>query len=150
MRHLLPRPPREVSKRGQILLVFGFIWCAIGFSVWQQPQMPGWENLLFSRIPTDLRAGAWVVTGLVAMAYALRPRTIPSDGIGFLALYIMPAERAAIFFWGSIDYEMTAFGGPGFSRGFFYGTVWLAIVAAVMICARWPDPPTHADLEAEQ
>lgn len=149
MRQLMPRPPREVNKRGQILLIFGFIWCVIGISVYQHPTLPGFENLLFSRIPTDLRAGAWLVTGLVAMAYALRPRCIDHDGIGFLALYIMPAERAAIFLWGWVEWIIPG-GAPGYGRGLLAGAVYLVIVAAIMVIATWPDPPMHSPTEEEQ
>jgi hypothetical protein len=152
MRHLrdfLPRPPREVDKRGQILLIFGFIWTVIGVSVYQQPALPGYGNLLFSHIPLWLRAGAWIVTGVVAMAYALRPRVITNDGVGFLALYIMPAERAAIFLWGWVE-SITPGGGPGYGRGLLAGAVYLVLVAAVMVIATWPDPPLNPPTEDDQ
>jgi hypothetical protein len=142
MRQLLPRPPREVNKRGQILAIFGFIWVVIGVSVYQQPSLPGYENLLFEQIPTPIRAGAWIITGVLAMAYALRPRHITDDGIGFLALYVMPAERAAIFLWGWVEY-VTPGGGPGYARGLLAGAVYLTLVAAVMVIATWPDPPIN-------
>jgi hypothetical protein len=138
MRHLrdyLPRPPREVNKRGQILLIFGFIWTVIGVSVYQQPALPGYENLLF--------------TGVVAMAYALRPSSITNDGVGFLALYIMPAERAAIFLWGWVE-SITPGGGPGYGRGLLAGAVYLVLVAAVMVIATWPDPPLNPPTEGDQ
>lgn len=141
MHCLLPRHPRNITKRGQILLVFGFIWVTIGFSVYQQPVIPGGDHLLFSMIPTTIRAWAWFLTGVTAMAYAFRPHAVGHDSLGFLALYIMPAERAAIFLLGWLDYHMTSVGGPGYSRGLFGASVYLAIVAAVMICASWPDPP---------
>ena len=32
-RRLLPRPAREVGKRGQILLVFGLVWIGLGASL---------------------------------------------------------------------------------------------------------------------
>ena len=142
MRHLVPRPPREVNKRGQILAIFGFIWVVIGISVLQQPALPGYEHLLFAQIPTPIRAGAWVITGILSMAYALRPRSIDDDGIGFLALYVMPAERAAIFLWGWVEW-VTPGGGPGYGRGLLAGAVYLTLVAAVMVIATWPDPPIN-------
>jgi len=146
MRHLLPRHPREVNKRGQILAIFGFIWVVIGISVYQQPELPGYDHLLFHVIPTPIRAGAWILTGLVSMAYALRPTHIADDGIGFLALYIMPAERAAIFLWGWVEWVSPG-GGPGYSRGLLAGAVYLVLVAAVMVVATWPDPPINPPTE---
>ena len=32
-RRLLPRPAREVGKRGQILLVFGLVWVGLGVGI---------------------------------------------------------------------------------------------------------------------
>ena len=149
MRHLMPRHPREVNKRGQILAIFGFIWVVIGVSVYQNPTLPGYEHLLFSLIPTPVRAGAWIVTGVVAMAYALRPRSIDDDGIGFLALYIMPAERAAIFLWGYVEYLIPG-DSPGYGRGLLAGSVYLVLVAAVMVVATWPDPPINPPTEDDE
>ena len=142
MRHLLPRPPREVSKRGQILVIFGFIWTVIGLGIYQQPALPGYENLLFTHMPVWLRAGAWVATGVIAVAYALRPSRIKTDGVGFLALYVMPAERAAIFLWGWVEHMIPG-GSVGYDRGLLAGFVYLALVASVMVIASWPDPPVN-------
>jgi hypothetical protein len=140
MRRLLPRRPREVSKRGQILLIFGFIWIAVGISVLERPYVDGQEPLLFDDLPVWLRAGAWIGTGLLAMAFAWRPRGISHDGVGFVALYIMPAERCAIFFLGWLD-SVVPGGGPGYPAGLYAAVVWLAITAAVLVCSSWPDPP---------
>jgi len=108
----------------------------------QAPELPGYQHLLFSHIPTPIRAGAWILTGVISMAYALRPRDINDDGIGFLALYIMPAERAAIFLWGWVEW-ISPGGGPGYGRGLLAGAVYLVMVAAVMVIATWPDPPIN-------
>ena len=146
MRHLLPRPPTALGKRGLILLIFGFIWVSVGMAVVNQPDPAGYEHLLFSQIPRPVRALAWVTTGLLAVAIAFRPRLLHHDGFGFLALYVMPAERAAIFVIGWLDYHITGLGGPGYPRGLYAASVWLAIVAAVMVCATWPDPPNEPGL----
>jgi hypothetical protein len=145
VRDWLPRHWRELNKRGQILIVFGLIWIGIGGSVLWQTDPPGWEYLPFIQdVPRGIRAGAWAVTGLAAIAYAWRPHIIRHDGFGFLALYLMPAERAALFFLGWVDY-MAPWGGPGYARGLYAALVWLVIVIAVMICATWPDPPLERD-----
>lgn len=143
MTHLLPRRWGEVNKRGQILLIFGAIWVAIGINVLQAPLPSGWEHIwLFREVPVPLRAGAWIFTGLVAMAYAVRPRWIHHDGLGFLALYVMPTERAVGLLWGWLDSVMP-FGGPGYPAGILGGLVYLVIVAAVLVIADWPNPPDN-------
>lgn len=141
MRHLLPRPPRAIGKRGQVLLILGFIWIVIGVNVWQNPDPASWAHLpILHDVPRWIRGSAWIVTGLLAIAFAWRPQRIEHDGVGFLALYVMPAERVGIFFYGWLDYVFP-FGGPGYSRGLLSAAVYLAIVALVMVCARWADPP---------
>jgi uncharacterized membrane-anchored protein len=145
---------RGVNKRGQILLIFGLLWVSIGFSVLDQPIAAGQEDLLFSAIPVPVRAGAWMLTGIIAIAHAMRPLTIHSDDPAFFALYIMPAERVLIFALGYIDYHtpsldvgpFSLFSSAGYSRGLYSALVWLIVAAAVMVCARWPDPPS-GDLE---
>lgn len=139
---LMPRRPSEMNKRGQVLVILGIIWVAIGASVYMDPHPRGWEHIwMFSAPPVWLRAGAWVATGLVAVLFAVRPRWITHDGFAFLALYVMPAERAAGFLWGWLDHLMP-WGGPGYSRGLLGGLVYLVIVALIMVIATWPDPPT--------
>jgi len=148
MQNWMPRRPKEVNKRGQILLIFGFIWVVIGFGVYQNPTLPGYEHLLFSLIPTPVRGGAWIITGVLAMAFALRPRSITNDGIGFVALYIMPAERAAIFFWGWVQYVIPG-DNPGYSRGLLAAAVYAVLVAAVVVISSWPDPPQNPPTEGD-
>lgn len=149
LKRLLPRPWGEVNKRGQILLIFGFIWVIIGVNVYIEPDPAGWEHIwMFREIPRSIRAGGWIVTGGLAMAYALRPRWIDHDGLGFLALYMMPAERAAGMFWGWFDYLLPV-GGPGYSRGLMAGCVYLVIVAAVLVVSSWPNPPTSTSVRGE-
>jgi hypothetical protein len=147
LRKWFPRNWRELNKRGQILVIFGLLWVAIGYGVWVRPIPTGHENLFFASIPTHLRAGAWIATGLIAIAYAWRPRRIEHDGFAFLALYVMPCERAAIFLWGWIDYQLTTIGGVGYEQGLVSALVYLVIVAAVMVCASWPNPPTNLEGE---
>ena len=147
MHRLLPRHWRDIGKRCQILLIFGFIWTVIGVSVYQNPTTPGYENLLFSQIPIHVRALGWICTGLLAIAYALRPVWVVNDAIGFVALYIMPAERAAIFLWGYVQYLIPG-DSPGYGRGLLAGAVYLVLVAAVMVVASWPDPPKELPKDA--
>lgn len=135
-RRLLPRPLHEAGKRGQILTVFGLVWIGIGYGTWVDGDPPTWAGLTpFQWLPYDWRARLWIITGLVALAYAIRPRLIPHDGIGFSALYIMPAWHVGAFAWTE---------GHGYSHGWLWALTYGAMVAAVMICASWPDPPREA------
>ena len=140
-RHLLPRPWREVGKRGQILLTYGVLWVLIGVGTMTEPAPPAWTVIpLLAAFPLG---PAWVVTGLIAIAYAWRPRIIGHDGVAFLALYVMPAYRAGAYILGWVDSLIDGVGGPGYPRGWLTSLTYLAMVAAVMICASWPEPPHH-------
>lgn len=137
-----PTLPRRHNKRSLVLLILGAIWVAIGINVHIEPNPPGWENIwLFSAPPPSLRAGAWVLSGLIAVTVALRPRRIADDWPGFLALYLMPAERVLGFFLGWLDYLFDSYGGVGYSRGLLSGLVYLVIVLLIMVIADWADPP---------
>lgn len=136
-----PRRLSELNKRGQILVLFGLLWCTIGFSLYSNPNPGDLQHVwLFQVIPFPIRVGGWIGTGLVAIAYALRPKRIEHDGVAFLALYIMPAERVLGFLWSWID-SLVPGGTPGYTRGGYAACVWLVIVAAIMVCASWPNPP---------
>jgi hypothetical protein len=147
IRHLIPRSWRHVDSRGQILIVYGVIWCAIGWQVMVEPDPPGWEHLpVVSDVPRQLRAAAWILTGLLAIGFAWRPRLIAHDGFGFLALYVMPTERVFIMVWGYIDSlcppitigPWTMFDGPGYPPGLRSAFIYLAVTAAVVVNSRIP------------
>jgi hypothetical protein len=151
MRHLrpfFPRPWSHVDSRGQILIVYGVIWVLIGSQVLIEPDPAGWENLpIVSSVPREIRALAWILTGSLAILFAWRPRWIAHDGLGFLALYVMPTERVFILVWGWIDSVcppievlgwFTLFDGPGDPAGLRSAAIYLAIVAAVIVNSRIP------------
>lgn len=142
VRHLLPRPWCEVGKRGQILLVFGILWLGVGWGTLTQPPPAAWANVpLLATFPDGY---VWLLTGAAAVAYAFRPSRLQNDAVGFVALYVMPAYRAGAYLLGWIDSLMPSVGGPGYPRGWLTALLYLAMVAAVMICATWPEPPRRA------
>jgi hypothetical protein len=139
MVHLLPRTWRDVGKRGQILLAVGFLWVLTGMGTLTGPEPPAWANVVMLR---DYPVGvAWVATGLLAIAIALRPLRIEHDGAGFLGLYIMPAYYAAAYIIAWVDSLTPFVGSAGYARGWIASISYLAIVSVVLICANWADPP---------
>ena len=138
---LPPRPPREVGKRGQILLVFGLIWIGLGVGVLTEGEPAYYDQIVpFTWLPETVRAWLWIATGAVAVAYAWRPRIIAHDGLGFLALYLMPAYRCGAFLWGWLDSRLPLGGGPGGLGDLASALIYAAVVAAVMVCSSWPNP----------
>lgn len=147
VRRYMPRPWCEVGFRGQILLVFGVLWLGVGYGTVTEPAPDVWENVpLLLHIPDGW---LWLATGAVAIAYAFRPIRLQRDAVGFVALYLMPAYHAGAYLIAWIDSLSTTVGGPGYPRGWLTALLYLAMVAAVMICARWPEPPHRLPAELD-
>lgn len=128
-----PRHPRDLGKRGQILLIFGAVWVGVGAGVLYEGDPAAWDDLpAFSWWTPTTRGLAWIATGLIAIVYALRPLRLRRDTIAFVALYIMPA-------WRVLAFTVEWFG--GYSRGWIWALTYGCMVATVMICASWPEPP---------
>jgi hypothetical protein len=131
----------QVNTRGRVLLILGLVWMGIGLDVALDPVPPGWENIwLFTHVPAEWRAGAWFLTGFLAIIVGLRRRNTEDDGFGFAALYLMPAERAAAFLYGYMDY-LLPFGGPGAPGGLLDALIYVAIVALILVLSDWANPP---------
>lgn len=147
LRQWFPRHWRDVNKRGQALLTLGLIWLGIGIGVWIEPNPTGWEHIwLFHAPPLELRAGAWLFSGLFAMAFAVRPEAVEHDGLAFGVLIFMPIQRVLGFLLAWLDYVMP-WGGPGYSRGLLSAVVWVAIVVLIRLIASWPNPPLRTTQE---
>ena len=139
----LPRHWSELGKRGQILLAFGVIWVGFGVGVLLAPTPPVYDLIpLISGIPGVGRGVAWILTGGIAVFYAWRPRRMVDDRLPFVMLYLMPAYRVVALTVSAIDYLLPGFG-PGYSRGLIAALPFAGLVAAVMICASWLEPPVE-------
>ena len=146
-RRLLPRHPRDlrVDYRGQILAVYGLVWVGVGLATLVDRDPLAWAALEpFVLFPSPWRAILWIGTGLLALAYSVRPRIIANDGLGFAALYVMPAWRVLAFTWSWID-TYVDLGGPGYPRGWVWAFLHLVMIVAVMRVASWPNPPKASD-----
>ena len=146
-RRLLPRHPRDLrgDYRGQILAVYGLVWVGMGLNVTHDGDPATWSTLVpFNLVPPHVRGGLWIITGLLAVLYAIRPRCIHSDGLGFAALYVMPAWRVLAFTWSWAGAHIDL-GGPGYPRGWVWALLHLVMVVAVMRVASWPNPPKASD-----
>ena len=141
MRRLLPRHPREVGKRGQVLILLGIIWISLGAGLVIAGEPPHYAQIkLFTWVPLDLRIVGWVGSGSIALACAWRPRIFHDDQIGYLALYVMPAWRCVAYLYGWLDSWLPLGGGAGYPRGWISAAVWGAITGLIIILSDWPDP----------
>jgi hypothetical protein len=133
----------RLGFRGTMLVLFGIIWTGIGIAIISEPtRAPMLETL----IPQPIRAGLWVASGFAAIYFGTQTKRI--DAIGWTALYIMPALRSLSYFLGWVDFVIP-WGGDGIERGWLAALIYLALVAVIVVCARWPDPPPPPNLDDE-
>lgn len=121
---------RRIGHRGSILINLGLVWFLIGLS---ELIITTNNELPLSVLPDWFRAGAWWVTGAVAIAYAFVPRH-KSDAVGFIALYIMPAARAASYLWGWIN---SLDGTGGIETGWLAAALYFGFTALIINCSGW-------------
>lgn len=134
MRSWLHHPPEKLGRRGAILLSFAVLWVLVGVAALLSPHPPN-PVLLYQHLPNWLRFALWAGTGLVAAAHCLTP-PVKNDGIGFIALMIMPMERAVSYLWAWIAHVVPG-GDTGLERGWLNFLFYLAFINVLVICSGW-------------
>jgi hypothetical protein len=136
-----PRHYSTIGRRGTVLLLLGVIWILTGLDVLIRPEPSAEElaQLLHLRWPAEIRSAGWILTGMLAVAIGVRPPR-RGDQMGWLALYVMPAERAFSFIWSWLDYYLPL-GNVGSQSAVGGALVYLAILGIILTCSKWPDPP---------
>lgn len=139
VRRWLPRRPSAVGYRGSILLAFGVAWVVLGIGTIQTEPPTTRDGLLHELIPEEIRGWMWILTGLLAIAYAWRPLGKP-DGLAFGALIIMPSNRVVSFAFGWVESWWPWVLVGEHPRGWLWATLYGVMVFAVARCAAWPEP----------
>lgn len=129
---------RRLGRRGTFLLSFAVVWGIIGLSTIVAPVPLSNQALFFEQLPLWVRAGLWIVGGLLALGAAFLRRPGWDVG-GFVGLAVPAAVRGVSFLIGWIVY-LTGLG-PGSMIGWTGFAVYAAIVVAIMVVASWPEPP---------
>lgn len=139
-RKWLPRTAKQVGRRGTVLLILGFLWLLLGYSVLLDMDIPTADpaGVFHLMIPAEIRGFLWMLTGGIAMCGAFRPPGF-SDAFGWAALYAMPALRMVSYLSGWLDW-VVPFGTTGYERGWVPAITWGVIVALIATCAGWPEP----------
>ena len=137
---MLPRPPRQIGRRGAMLLSLGAIWIVLGLGVLDSTSTT--VVAPHEALPQTWRGAAWIITGTIAVAYAIRPKGLP-DHHGFAALAAMPIVRVVSYTLAWVDH-LLPIGGDGYRLGWRFAATYAAMLAAVLVTAGWPDPhPDH-------
>lgn len=138
----------RLGRRGSFLLICGFIWIFTGLAAIQEIQRSG-PRFLHEMIPNWAKLILWFTCGGIAIVHAFR-RKRGKDALGFAALCIPVAWRVVSYFIGVIYWAMSSTFDPRLAfSGLF---VWLAVLAAVMVVASWPEPspPNNRHLWSER
>lgn len=132
MRSLFSRAAVRIGYHGLVLTVFGWLWVCIGLGVLIRPDFN--PQLIHTYLPVWARVALWSSVGLANMVFAWWPRRHDQ---GFFLLVIPPAERTLSYGWALVS-------GP--TLGWLVATtVWLSLTIAVLVFARWPEPPGRLD-----
>lgn len=133
-RHHYVHATSRLGRRGTVLTLLGIVWVLQGTTVLLAPSSPTYYLLANFEV---IRALGWMVTGVIAVAYAARPQG--DDAPGFLALYIMAAYRVAAYAVGFVAWLIPG-GLDGNPRGVVGIFSWLVILLAIVIIAGWHEP----------
>lgn len=133
----LKSPPNILGYRGSVLLVWGVIWSLIGVGKLLSPVSAVDHLLITGYIPAPIRAGVWLITGLIAMVCAFRTRA-SGDAAGWISLYVMPSVLAVAYMIAWLQSLLYDVG--GIPLGWLGAAVYVALAAIVAICAGWPEP----------
>lgn len=142
-RQWLPRCPRDINKREQMLMMLGLIWILIGLSTLETTGSRP-MTILHEHLPTSVRGYLWIGTGLIAIASAWRPPGL-KDTFGWTALYVMPTLRVISYLlawaasWDGIPLVNWAFT-DAYPNGWRFAAIYLAQSLTVIICSGWPNP----------
>lgn len=129
------RCAHRLGRRGAFLILVGAVWILRGWDLLVEPS--DGELLHQVVLSSAARGGAWIVTGTVAVLAAVR--STGRDGLGFVALVVMPAVLLASHAWAGVQEAL----GEPVAGATWSGVVrWAAVIAVVLIVAGWPEPPT--------
>lgn len=142
-RRLLPRGPRQIGRRGAVLLTYGILWIVVGLGVYGSAGIG--QGLLHELIPSQVRGALWVGTGLLAVVYAWRPRGM-SDALGFAALYLAPAIRVLSYGVATILAALPGHHPGAYDNAWRFLVIYAAMVAGVAITSGWKEPITRREV----
>lgn len=126
---------RALGRRGVVLGLLGLVWIFTGVSILVTP---GAHNYLMLDIVPPVRASAWVIAGLVAIACAGLPQG--DDRWGFAALYIPALYRFLAYLYGFEDWIDDAHGRAGDPRALVGVLAWGTVLILLVVIAGWREP----------
>ena len=101
---------------------------------------PG-RAVIYEAWPVEVRLAGWLATGLVAVIAAWTPRR----HIGWIAAFIMPAQRFLAHGWSALHWVIPGYP-PGVASSASWALLWAAMCGLIYLLAGWADTaPTHTE-----
>lgn len=125
------------GRRSLALRVLGLLWLLMGAVVATSRQaIDPADAILYEALPIWARFALWTSTGLIALAASLRIRW---QDVGWMALAVMPAERAISHGW-SLAHGLI----PGHPPGMTWAALesillWAGIARLILLLAGWDE-----------
>lgn len=138
----------KYGPRRSFLAVLGSVWVLMGVSILiaEPPEFP-MPGVPHTYVPAWIRFLLWAISGVVAVLASVwgeEDGDSKAQALGFVALYVMPAERTLSYFVAWVV-SLGILPGGGLSRGWILALQYLAYVLIIYICAGWQDPKKEVD-----
>ncbi len=132
----------KAPRRVRVLRVLAGLWLLMGIvvAVTEHAINPA-DAIAYEAIPIPVRVAGWVGPALVAFVASLRLRW---QDWGWLALTLMPAERAISHAW-SVLQSLIPGEPPGTREGVFSLLLWVGITHLILILAGWDEDTVRED-----
>ena len=133
---------RTLGRRGAFLSLWGLLFVIYGVGLFVQPLpvQPHTAYLLHQRIPSEVEAAIWVLSGLCAIRYAFA-KNPAGDAPGFIGLVAMPLIRFASY---AVAYGVNVVTPYGDPRGWVSAAFYAIFVTTVVIVAGWAETDASA------
>lgn len=137
---------RRLGRRGAMLTLMGVTYGFLGLGVIMRANQFGPQpfNPLYTLVPPGLQGCLWIATGVVACIFAwvpvppIRPdvsdKWHDGDGIGWVALYVMPFLRILSYLTSWIAYLIL---GQGSAIGWYIAALHVPFLLVTLICSGW-------------
>ena len=141
---------KRLGNRGLVLLLIGFLWMLMAWTVSQTPFPSSRPPAPHEEIPSAIREVMWAASGVTAMVFATFRQG--RDKWGFGALMIMPAERTLSWLAALILHFTAPTDYPPLILALGQFLVWVTISLLIYVIARWEErgtvilvPPTPSE-----
>jgi hypothetical protein len=143
MTQLYARAKRALGRRGGVLLVFGVMYAVLGVKAFVEPTLDDGRFVLYAMLPVAARALLWLIPAALALGSLILRKRV-GDGAGFAALVLPAGTMAFSYVWSAVAH---LFGITDWAFGWSSASIWLLILALILIVSGWGEVQAPAERE---